>query len=414
MAARAQTSGGSLSAEDLLADYARSLRRHAKGRIAVRLRLSHLSRLYRQDHHLRAAEAPFRKLVESHEGQIFRLGSGDIVCIARAPRAAFDAAILKIFYLLRDDPVLAGAIAMGEEDALLCRWFDLARDFDTFLRDAEAPPPAPDPVAAVPEPAPIASLGGYVPIRPRRAAPVRHDFDAESAARLERHLAGADLGRFQLVEPVCLIVPDAAPRPAMRRLGIDTAGLVATVLPGVEIDAEPHLRARLDGLLARRLLACEPAVDPESLLAVFVDLGIDCIELPEFARLIGRLDPGRRKGIVIGLPIAEALARPIDFLRARERIAAEGLRSALIGCDPLHLALRDPLLLPGEFIALDWRRLAAWQSSGHAAFDRLCRTIAAADPARILLEHCADEAAIAAGRALGIRLFCGPALRAPG
>lgn len=417
MAAMARKSGGGLSAEELLGEYARSLRRHGKGRIALRLRLSLLSRLYRQEHHLRAAEGPFRKLLESHEGQHFRLANGDIVCIARAPRRVFDAAILRIFYLLRDDPVLEDAIAAGEEEMLLCRWFDLAQDYEPFLADVEAPLPAPvqdaeSPGAAPVTPAPMASLRGYVPILPIRDVPARRAFDAESLARLERHLAGADLARFLLAEPICLVVADAPPRPVMRRLRIDIAALVETVLPGIEIEAEPHLRTRLDRLLAHRLLACEPEVDPESLLAVLLDLGLDCLDRPDFARLLGSLDPHRRHNLVIGLPIAEALARPTDFLAWRERIKAQGLRSALTGGDPLHLAMRDPLLLPGEFFALDHRRLAAWQSSGHAAFDRIGRAIAAADPARILLEHCGDAAAIAAGRALGIRLFCGPAVTA--
>ncbi|MFQ5347192.1 MAG: hypothetical protein ACE5ED_05030 [Rhodothalassiaceae bacterium] len=421
MKRRAHKTSAPLPPEEQLLEYVQHLQRHRRGRRALHLRLSALSRAFRQEHHLRTAERPFRALLESGQGQFFRLANGDFLCIVKAPRAALESPVLEVMYMLRDDPRLKAAIDAGEEDAFLCHWFDLETDYDALLRLArdlaaggrepetgvpvqETPPAA----ASRPSPPRQGPPRGYVSlVREAREEPPCRALDAEALARLERTLAGADLGRFLIRRPVCLVSGEGTRQTVMRDIGIDRDALARAVVPGYDLGAEPWFAARLGEHFARHLLALAPPVEAGSLLAVLLRTSIGAIASAEFTQFVNGLDRARRRSLVLAVPAAEALLRPLRYLRARERIAGLGLRSALTGFDPLALVLHDPQLLPADFLILDGRRLTAWDGSDVDSYPVLCGRIRNMDAARLVLEGCDDEDLLARGRRLGIRLFEG-------
>ena len=416
---RARKITSALPPEEQLADYVGRLRRHRSGRIAVHVKLSALSRVYRHDHHLRTAEGPLRNLLKQHQGQFFRLGNGDFLCIAKAPRAAFDAAVLKIIYMMRDDPHLKSAIDAGEEDAFLCGWYELERDYDALCDLARdfvdgTPSSAPSGPAA-PEPAPLPTPQGppkgYVTlVREAKPQSPRAALDAEAMARLERTLAGADLGRFLYHRPVCLVSGSEAPRAVMREYGIDRAAFARAVMPEYDLGAEPWFAARLRERFAEHLIALAPSLEASDLLAILFRSSLRSVASAEFERFVAGLDRQKRGSLVISLPAIEAFANPLAYRRARHRLASQGLRCALMGFDPLSLVLADRAFLPADFMALDARRLMAWDASDEDCHPVLCGRIRAMDPARLILEHCADADGVARGQRLGIRLFSGPFL----
>ena len=417
---RARKTTSALPPEEQLADYVGRLKRHRSGRIALHVKLSALSRVYRHDHHLRTAEGPLRDLLKQHQGQFFRLGNGDFVCIAKAPRAAFDAAILKIIYMMRDDPHLKSAIDAGEEDAFLCGWYELERDYDALCDLARnvvdgtlssavpdrAPAASPGPAPAPPRQGPPR---GYVTlVREPKAASFKVPLDAEAMARLERALAGADLGRFLCRRPVYLIAGDDEPQAVMCDFGIDREAFARAVMPGYDLGAEPWFAARLRECLADRLIALAPSPEAGGLLAVLFRSSLRSVASAEFARFVEGLDRRTRRSLVISLPAIEAFANPLGYWRARNGLISRGLRCALMGFDPLSLVLVDRDFLPADFMALDARCLMAWDAGEEDCYPALCGRIRSLDPARLILEHCADEDAVARGQRLGIRLFSGP------
>ncbi len=417
---RARKTTSALPPEEQLADYVGRLKRHRSGRIAVHVKLSALSRAYRHDHHLRTAEGPLRTLLEQHQGQFFRLSNGDFVCIAKAPRAAFDAAVLKIIYMMRDDPRLRSAIDAGEEDAFLCGWYELERDYDALCdlaRDAVdgtlSPAATGHGPAASPEPAPAPSRRGpprgYVTlVREPKPEKARSALDADAMARLERSLVGADLGRFLYRRSIYLVTGGEEPRAVMRDCGIDREAFATAVMPEYDLGAEPWFAARLRERFADHLIALAPSLEASDLLAVLFRSSLRSVASDGFARFLAGLDRHRRRSLVIALPAIEAFANPLAYRRAHHRLASQGLRCALMGFDPLSLVLADRAFLPADFMALDARRLLAWDASEEDCHPVLCGRIRSMDPARLILEHCADADAVARGQRLGIRLFSGP------
>ncbi|RMD87633.1 MAG: EAL domain-containing protein, partial [Alphaproteobacteria bacterium] len=305
--------------------------------------------------------------------------------------------------------------------AFLCRWFDLETDYDALLRLAtdlaagagEAERGAPEretqpAVVARPSPPRRGPPRGYVSlVKEAQKEPASRALDAEALARLERTLAGADLGRFLMRRPVCLVSGETARQTVMRDIDIDRDALAKTVMPGYDLGAELWFAARLGEHFARHLLTLAPPIEAGSLLAVLLRTSLGAIASAEFTQFVEGLDRARRRSLVLAVPAAEALLRPLRYLRAREKIAEFGLRCALTGFDPLALVLHDPDLLPADFLILDGRRLAAWDASDVDSYPVLCGRIRNMDPARLVLEGCDDEDMLARGRRLGIRLFEG-------
>ena len=112
------------SQEYLLLDYLQRLGRSVDGRMAVHLHLSRLRPQNRQEHHIRIAATTFESLSHLYDGQVFTLGSSDLVFICKdAPIEDIDATILKIRHLFNEDP-----LTFGEEEEDMARfstWYNV-------------------------------------------------------------------------------------------------------------------------------------------------------------------------------------------------------------------------------------------------------------------------------------------------
>ncbi len=92
--------------EELLLDYAVRLPKHLSGRRAVHLHFSKLQLANRRGQNLRNAAGFFKTLIRVCEGQQFILMNQDMVVILKgASVAQIDEVVLKLRYLLSDDPL---------------------------------------------------------------------------------------------------------------------------------------------------------------------------------------------------------------------------------------------------------------------------------------------------------------------
>lgn len=429
MGKSAKTAFSTLPPEELLVDYARRLGRHRAGRRAVHLKLSRLTRAYRHPQDLRAAEGPFRTLLGQHDGELFRLGCGDLVCCAKAPQAAFDSAVLRVLYMMRDDTRLRAAIERGEEDAFLCAWYDLARDYDGFCAFAEGvaaaaanagSPSVPPDAEGAPsrsgnlENGPAPEMSAPPPRSARSAQDDRQPrpLDAEDYARLERNLSGADLTRFLLRRPVMTLTREGVPVPAMERLGIDPARLADAVMPGTDLTSEPWFHRRLAGILAIRLLGGEmPEIGGN--MQRLLDVTTESLFSRAFDRFVEGLDGAARKRLILGFAAADVFADPERYLRAYRRLTDCGMRAAVTELDPVRFAMREDAALPAAFDGVSWPKLRIGEGGANETMiGRFVRALRQRDGAHVLLDGCDSALAVEFGRDLGIRLYAGPHVEA--
>ena len=92
------------SAEERLYDYAKGLKKFRKGRRAVLIRMSELSRLYADRRYSISTMQSFAPLLREFEGIILELRNKDIICcINGASYADIDNVVLKLRIMFRDD-----------------------------------------------------------------------------------------------------------------------------------------------------------------------------------------------------------------------------------------------------------------------------------------------------------------------
>ena len=120
------------SQEYLLLDYLQRLGRSVDGRMAVHIHLSKLRSQNRQEHHIRIAATTFEGLSNLYDGQVFTLGSSDLVFICKdASIEDIDATILKVRHLFNEDPLTFGE---EEEDlARFCTWYNVETQHEEML-----------------------------------------------------------------------------------------------------------------------------------------------------------------------------------------------------------------------------------------------------------------------------------------
>ena len=120
------------SAEERLLDYAKGLKKFRKGRRAVLIRMSALTRLFDERRYRSAAMKNFAPLMQDFEGILLELDNHDILCgLNGATYANMDSIVLKIRIMFRDDENLKKFEDM-EDDAFV-QWWDIEKDFDSFL-----------------------------------------------------------------------------------------------------------------------------------------------------------------------------------------------------------------------------------------------------------------------------------------
>jgi hypothetical protein len=120
------------SQEYLLLDYLQRLGRSVDGRMAVHIHLSRLRPQNRKEHHIRIAATTFESMTHLHEGQVFTLGSSDLVFICKdASIEDIDATVLKVRHLFNEDPLTFGE---EEEDlARFCTWYNVETQHEELL-----------------------------------------------------------------------------------------------------------------------------------------------------------------------------------------------------------------------------------------------------------------------------------------
>lgn len=415
-----------LSAEEHLRDYAHRLRRHCKGRQALRVRLSALSRQSRQDRILRPVQIPLRTLLQEHKGELFCLQSKDLICIAMAPKAAFESVMLKITYLLRDDPLLKAAIDRGDERDFLYTLFDLTHEYEDLLSLIDGlahdqimndvpPKPTAKPVkpASTPNPAPKpAPLKGYRKIVQKKAETTQKPIDPDAFLSLEKAIGTLDATNFIYRDPIMLLQDGRPERVLMQSLAVDTNAVVRSVMPDHILEDRSRFSKPVRVRLADRLLASDPIISVSGLTAVLIELNLHSICDPLFAQFISRQTyRGVNNRLIAAIDYQDASQWPLLYQQARDILSHHQMGCALVRHDPLQFVMRDRALLSSDMDQLDWSRLRRWKDSGDWRFDHVKQAIRMADPARFILSGCDGPEALELGRTLGVRLYSGPYIK---
>lgn len=368
-----------------MADYARRVRSHRKGRRAVHVHISRLSRASQHPNDLRLAAEAFLPLERRFEGQTYRLGNHDLVFVAKdVTVAAMDEVVLRLRYMFSDDPLFK--LVEQCADDRFCTYYDMRQDYDAFLAMAEglqsgnSPDDVPDssvvPFAAAVLPQP------EEPARPNLASDVS-------------------------IEDIFLLGKDGQFTPILSEIYIRLESLRAR-----------HHRTTSTGdgwLLSTLAQDLDPAFSDATGVAPFpaapktlvLKLHPTSVLLPEFERFADAYRQACRLPVVVELNAWDALSEPETLFAVEGRLSTAGFRLCLAEWNMYAFALFDAQRIEAHFHKIAWHP----QVNGGFREDwrrPLQDAIRRTGPAKVILTGCPTLESSVFARRLGIALYTGP------
>ena len=339
-------------------------------------------------HHLRLAQEAVEPLIGADRARRHELAGGQMAISWRGDAAERLQRVLEgLGHLLQDAPLEAPVLSE------LVRLFDLPRDGAALLAVASGSGGQAaghnllvDPLSLVAGP----------------EDPVRPPLDLVSIEAIEMQLAAANVARFARRRMVCRVsATNFTPGWETRFLSIQE--LMTELCPGRNAYAEPWLFRRLTRMLDRRMLALLSAPAELREAGPFgLDLNVGGVLSPEFQRFDSTLPTRLRGQTVLNLHPADVMGDLPSFRFASAFARARGYLVLLRAITPPMLPMLDLAALELDFVELRW-------SPTLLGFDP---SALRAGTARWLLARADERDAIRWGRAVGIGLFQGNAVRA--
>lgn len=427
-----------LSPEEALYEYAKSLKRHVKGRRAVLVRFAVLTKYFQQPHHQRTATNEFGPLLKRFEGQMFTLGNTDVLCVLSGARIAdLDEAVLKIRYMVRDDENLM-ALEEASEDDIFCRWFDIEENYEDFLdftrRRFET---GEDELDLTPKNTGAAAADGsgdddaatltslskakstddtilmsvrpgvvYKPITAPGRRGSQRDLSIADLDKLLKAIKTADLEPYLQRREVRLIAGSLEPRPVLTERFVPTSAVQDALMPDCRPFVDPLLSRRLREVIDARTLVAIAEIDDSGALATSLKTSVHTISTKEFQEFDRRCAPSGGHRIVLEFSLIDILLDVVAYLNIRAELRTKGYRVMISDMDPFAFISINREELPADFEKVRW--VKDFEDYRHAKPQEMFRkVIEETGNHRVILSSCNDQSAFDFGQAAGINLFSG-------
>ena len=427
--------------ELLLADLMERELRAPLGRIAVVVRLSRLAAPGPRPYHRRIARALLEDCAQRHGGQVFQLGTGDLILLCVPPAGdppggplALPPLLARLLQADGGTPeAIADAIPLADGRDRLAALLDAAADADEAAPEAagqDGPLYDTEPYGAEPDGiARMTTASG--PPRPRnifaRDQAPSGGAPSEAAHVLQGGIAA--LLQFQTAArlPARGAMPVTPIRPVHRALRVAPSLLAARLAGkrmvgqdgagGRDLSADPWLRQHLTSSLAIALLEqlqrswgsggpldATPRRGAPPLLLALPPAVVNSAAFEAFAvRVAAGLTSAPAPRVAISM--AEASADPAGFAAARDRLRGAGMALVLDGLSHHALTLARPEALEPDLLSLAWS--SALPRLPDARLGEIAAAVQRIGAGRIVLTGADSEAALRWGRAAGIQMFQG-------
>lgn len=393
---------GAAHEKRLLQDLKRSAS-NTKGRWAVRIHLSRLKGQNRPEHSLRACEHTFNTLVARHGVRFYWLRNFD--CMLMFNTLAADmvrSALVKVRFLFAGDPAVADSsdALQGVSDQFIS-WFRLDADYDRLFSQVQG---------MVASHRLIGSRIGQR--RHRHGGPIGQQrrgrpLTAAMLAKVETALVSADLSSHVRRQPVCALVGKAIPDPLFTEVFVSIADLRETMLPHVELAANPWLFQYLTQTLDRRVLAMLTRRDDRTLTQGFsINLNVQSILSEDFLKFDDSLAPGSHGTVVLELRSEDIFADLGAYFFARDFVHQRGYRVCIDGLTWRSLPFVEGRRLGADLVKVSWQEdLPQILASAQGAL--AARALRLGVSGRMILARCDTDDAIRWGQDNGFTLFQG-------
>jgi hypothetical protein len=362
---------------------------------AAHLHLARMKQRNKLDYQLRIAANTFETAVAALEGQLFKLGNGDLLFIYRKPQDV-STAIVRLQYLL--DEAYDGASVEDETETDLYTLYDLALQYPQLLQAAQR-------LLELAQ----RRVAAHTVDRKKEERPEEGSLplDLKSLNELVEAVARTDITNLIRKQTVYALLSEKPSVPLFAEKFISMEDLRRALLPGHSLVSNRWLFQYMTESLDRRVLAfLNRNADTEITGAFSLNLNVSTILSPEFLTFDAGLTVNMRGSIVIEIQAIDILADMTAYGFARGFLTDRGYRICLDGVTGQTFPFLDRKRLGADFLKLQWSPMLAQGPMAPSREDlqdlidrtgRVCTVLCRVD----------QEKAISFGRSFGIALYQG-------
>ena len=345
----------------------------------------------------------FDNLIRKDNGEIFSLPNDDLVVAYRAKaKEEIQACIIKIRFILHDDKLIKDNFDL--EVAGFLKFFSLRSDMAEFQRPItqEASKQAP----GKKEPA-VAAGAGEPKLRTFSNAAVRpkKELTPYMLGKLTKTLSMADFSSLIRRQAVCAVIGKSAPQMLFEEVYVSIADLRDTLLPDVDLTANPWLFQYLTETLDKRVLASISNHDDGSLTSNFsLNLNVSTVLSDEFLEFDDDINASMRSTIVLELQLLDIFSDIKAFILAKTFAQSRGYKICIDGITVDKLKYLNREQLDADLIKIIW----------HPTFMDVIHEdkhfmdyVNKAERAKMILCRVDEPQAVEVGNSLGINLYQG-------
>ncbi|MDY4842116.1 MAG: hypothetical protein SO314_07115 [Alphaproteobacteria bacterium] len=345
----------------------------------------------------------FDNLIRKDNGEIFSLPNDDLVVAYRAKaKEEIQACIIKIRFILHDDKLIKDNFDL--EAAGFLKFFSLRSDMAEFQRliTQEASKQAPD------KKEPTVAAGAREPkLRTFSNAAVcpKKELTPYMLGKLTKTLSMADFSSLIRRQAVCAVIGKSVPQMLFEEVYVSIADLRDTLLPDVDLTANPWLFQYLTETLDKRVLASISNHDDGSLTSNFsLNLNVSTVLSDEFLEFDEDINASMRSTIVLELQLLDIFSDIKAFILAKTFVQSRGYKICIDGITVDKLKYLNREQLDADLIKIIW----------HPTFMDVIHEdkhfmdyVNKAERAKMILCRVDEPQAVEVGNSLGINLYQG-------
>lgn len=343
----------------------------------------------------------FSEIIRKRGGELFSLPNENVLIIFNL--ASYDeirAGIVKIKFLFHDDPLMRETVDLEHSEFI--KSFNLIEDIGKLK-------------ALVLSSMTLQSPGGQKIITNATdgltssvqvdAKKLRRNLSPAILAKLQKSLEMTDFTSLIRRQSICAIIGKSQPQVLFDEVFVSIADLRDTLLPDVDLMADPWLFQALTETLDKGVLTSIARHDDGSLTSSFsLNLNVSTILSDIFLEFDESISPSMRSTIVLELQLVDIFSDVRAFNLAKLFAQSRGYKICIDGITVDKLQYINRSNLEADLIKIIWHPSFAEAISTDKHFTDYVNK---AERAKMILCRVDDENAVELGNSLGINLYQG-------
>lgn len=346
----------------------------------------------------------FETVIKKSGGELFALPNDDVVVFFnRTAQEEILTCLVKLRFILHDDPLIRNNPDL--EKSGFARFYDLsngAARFRDIIRKATENGSAdtkPEKRSGRP------SMLGQGGIYGGGVRKLRRQLTPQMLGKLQKVLSMADFSSLIRRQSVCAVIGRSAPQMLFDEVFVSIADLRDTLLPDVDLTANPWLFQYLTETLDKRVLASVSKHDDGSLINNFsMNLNVSTILSDEFLQFDEDINASMRSTIVLELQLADIFSDIKAFILAKTFAQYRGYKVCIDGITVDKLKYIDREQLGADLIKIIWHPTFMDVINEDKHFTDYVNK---AERAKMIICRVDDPQAVEVGNSLGINLYQG-------